>query len=73
MRKPYFIGFTKRFNGIGIMLEMDSSYAVKPIAWTFEIRLGWLLFWYVKEKKKKWKTVSYEKVDGTQYFKMIIK
>jgi hypothetical protein len=51
-RKSYHAAFTKQFNGLGIMLVMNSPYAVIERAWDFEIRLGWFLFWYIKEKSK---------------------
>jgi hypothetical protein len=51
MKKPYYIGIGHRFYGFGIMLEINPPLAALPIAWTFEIRLGWFLFWYIKRKK----------------------
>lgn len=51
-RKPYHIAFTKEFNGFGVMLVMNPPYAVIEKAWSFEIRLGWFLFWYIKVRNK---------------------
>jgi hypothetical protein len=51
MRKPYHYAFTKKFNGLGVLLVMDPPYAVIRRSFSFEIRLGWFLFWYIKEKK----------------------
>lgn len=50
--KPYHIAFTKKFNGFGIMLVMNPPYTILERLYSFEIRLGWFLFWYIKEKKK---------------------
>ena len=50
MNKNYYIGFTRRLNGFGIMLEFDPPYSWIKKEWVFEIRILWFLFWYVKEK-----------------------
>jgi hypothetical protein len=51
--KPYRSGFTRKFHGLGIMLEIDPPWAMVRKSWQFELRLGWWYFWYVKEKKTK--------------------
>jgi hypothetical protein len=51
MRKNYHFAFTKRFNGLGLILVTDPPYTTVRKSWSFEIRGGWFLFWYIKEKK----------------------
>jgi hypothetical protein len=35
------------------MFDLYPPFAVKEYAWTFEVRLIWFKFWYVREKKKR--------------------
>lgn len=50
--QPYYIGFTRKFNGLGVELRMDPPWAMVRISWIFTVRLGWFLFWYIQYSKK---------------------
>lgn len=52
MRRNYFIGFMRKFDGVGIMLHIDPPYTTVRRSWCIEIKMGWFKFWYVKEKRK---------------------
>jgi hypothetical protein len=52
MRKNYYYGFTRKFDGLGIMLSIDPPYTTIRRAWSFNLKLGWFIFWYVKERKR---------------------
>lgn len=48
-----YCGFIKRFQGVGIMLDLDPPYAMREEYFEFELRLLWFKVWWIVFKPNK--------------------
>jgi len=52
MRTRYNIGFSKRFQGIGFMLDFDTPVAMYRIPLSVSIKFLWFYAWLVVEGRE---------------------